>query len=300
MKNTYNQQLRDIMQPHPHDVLCGRGAGVLKHIGNLRWRELIKDKQEEYVSLKKHEKMYLTESIVFAVRNLSPPGRFLQKDGRGRWFEIGDQKANEKTAQALREGAPKLRKKLQQQDKKLMKRSISVNPLPSKPLNTKPQRSRSWPTIQTPVFAQHQSFLSSENNFFNLQQQPFAMHQQQPFPTNMSNCSDPAIRRISWTQQESCYDAEPLQLPADGDDVKIQFDEQETTHLEACLGMNKFHPIDNADDEDIFSVTEEFPPAKAEAGSPRVPQKVSSNALTDLLEKQRLLFESFVANDFEL
>lgn len=42
--------------------------------------------------------------IVRAIRNGDPPGRFLRKDETtGKWVDIGDKKAAEKTSQALRE-----------------------------------------------------------------------------------------------------------------------------------------------------------------------------------------------------
>lgn len=42
--------------------------------------------------------------IVRAIRNGDPPGRFLRKDEKiGKWVDIGDKKAAEKTSQALRE-----------------------------------------------------------------------------------------------------------------------------------------------------------------------------------------------------
>jgi hypothetical protein len=45
--------------------------------------------------------------------NQDPPGRFVENHtGTGRWYNIGYKKAVEKTSQALREGAPKLRSKL--------------------------------------------------------------------------------------------------------------------------------------------------------------------------------------------
>merc|ERR1712106_917326 len=51
--------------------------------------------------------------IVNAVRSQNPPGRFLQKDSKSNhWFDVGDQRAQEKTSQALREGAPDIRKKV--------------------------------------------------------------------------------------------------------------------------------------------------------------------------------------------
>lgn len=57
--------------------------------------------------------MTISRSIVEAVRNLNPPGRFLEKDlNTGLWFDVGDKKAVEKTSQALRDGAANLRKQL--------------------------------------------------------------------------------------------------------------------------------------------------------------------------------------------
>ena len=45
------------------------------------------------------------------VRNLDPPGRFLEKNPEdGLWYDIGDKKASEKTAQALRDRAATFRK----------------------------------------------------------------------------------------------------------------------------------------------------------------------------------------------
>ena len=42
--------------------------------------------------------------IVRAIRNGDPPGRFLKKDEKsGKWYDIGDKRAAEKTSQALRE-----------------------------------------------------------------------------------------------------------------------------------------------------------------------------------------------------
>jgi hypothetical protein len=120
------QQLRDITDLHPHDVLCGRGAGLLKWAGNLRFREMCENKRFEYLQLKKSEKTYLAQAIVSDIRSLSPPGRFLQKDGQGQWYEIGTQKALEKTSQALREGAPRIRKNISASVKSIMTKSLEL------------------------------------------------------------------------------------------------------------------------------------------------------------------------------
>ena len=62
-----------------------------------------------YVNCPKREKPLIARRIVEAVRNQTPPGRFLSKDSKGMWNDIGDGRAREKTSQALREGAPVIR-----------------------------------------------------------------------------------------------------------------------------------------------------------------------------------------------
>jgi hypothetical protein len=65
------------------------------------------------VSSTKRQKMAISRSIVEAVRDLNPPGRFLEKDpNTGLYSDIGHRKAVEKTSQALRDGAASLRKQL--------------------------------------------------------------------------------------------------------------------------------------------------------------------------------------------
>src|SRR6476660_1978228 len=108
MEDDYrNWPLKDIESPHSHDVLCGRGGGSNSHVGNMHWRMLVAANKELYVTLPKKQKLLLSMSIVNAVRSQTPPGRFLQKDAKSElYFDVGDQRAQEKTSQALREGAP--------------------------------------------------------------------------------------------------------------------------------------------------------------------------------------------------
>ncbi len=89
--------------------MCGRGGGSNNHRGNESFRELVNEVKVSYVSCPKREKPLIARRIVEAVRNQTPPGRFLSKDSEGVWFDIGDGRAREKTSQALREGAPVIR-----------------------------------------------------------------------------------------------------------------------------------------------------------------------------------------------
>ena len=86
--------------------MCGRGGGSNSHPGNESFRDLVNDVKVLYVSCPKREKPLIARRIVEAVREQTPPGRFLIKDITGLWNDIGDGRAREKTSQALREGAP--------------------------------------------------------------------------------------------------------------------------------------------------------------------------------------------------
>ena len=108
-----NVQTTDIPTPfiHPNDVLCGRGGGTNNHAGNEKFRDLVNQQKVAYLHSSKRDKPYVSRGIVRAVRAQNPPGRFLQKNEKtGFWYDIGDQKAREKTSQALREGAPEIRR----------------------------------------------------------------------------------------------------------------------------------------------------------------------------------------------
>ena len=101
-----------IRKVNENDVLCGRGGATNVHIGNRSFRSLVKKHQDEYLKAKKKDKLVVAAFLVDIVRKKIPPGRFLKKDdARNLWYDVGDAKAREKTSQALREGAPRLRKK---------------------------------------------------------------------------------------------------------------------------------------------------------------------------------------------
>ena len=67
-----------IETPTENDVLLGRGAGVNRHIGNVNFRTLVKDKQEEYAAAATNIQKYLIiMDILQKVKSLNPPGRFI-------------------------------------------------------------------------------------------------------------------------------------------------------------------------------------------------------------------------------
>jgi hypothetical protein len=98
-----------IKEPHPHDVLSGRGNYVNYHDGNEFFRKMVRDHKVDYVNCPKQQKGKFSKMIVDKIKARNPAGRFLKqaKDTK-LWYDIGEKKALDKTRQALREGAPEL------------------------------------------------------------------------------------------------------------------------------------------------------------------------------------------------
>ncbi|KAL9185181.1 hypothetical protein ACHAXT_002958 [Thalassiosira profunda] len=103
--------------PHHNDVLCGRGGTINAHPGNEQYRQFVDRKKRVYLTARfKREKRLIAQSIVDEVRHLKPPGRFLLKDAHGDvWRDVGDEKARDKTSQALRENALSVRKQMEEE-----------------------------------------------------------------------------------------------------------------------------------------------------------------------------------------
>ena len=107
----------EVVVPHDHDVLSGRGNFVNYHAGNEHFRALVRKHKVAYLACPKPQKGQFSRMIVDEIRLLDPPGRFLKQDKVTQlWYDIGDKKALDKTRQALREGAPDLMKNLVNSD----------------------------------------------------------------------------------------------------------------------------------------------------------------------------------------
>eukprot|EP00569_Conticribra_weissflogii_P014454 CAMPEP_0171417624 /NCGR_PEP_ID=MMETSP0880-20121228/40694_1 /TAXON_ID=67004 /ORGANISM="Thalassiosira weissflogii, Strain CCMP1336" /LENGTH=660 /DNA_ID=CAMNT_0011935885 /DNA_START=26 /DNA_END=2009 /DNA_ORIENTATION=+ len=116
-ENIQNEQLRDIVTPHAHDVLSGRGNFVNHHVGNESFRSLVNRHKKAYVACPKAQKPNFSKLIYDEIRSKNPPGRFLKQDPKTKlWNDIGEKKALDKTRQALREGAPELMKELENEN----------------------------------------------------------------------------------------------------------------------------------------------------------------------------------------
>jgi ABC-type antimicrobial peptide transport system permease subunit len=87
--STYTNRPFNETQPHPHDILCGRGGGaILKHPGNYNLTGMVQLEMEKYYSAtgKRSDKTKIIHKILANISNLKPPGRFLNKIDN-KWFE---------------------------------------------------------------------------------------------------------------------------------------------------------------------------------------------------------------------
>lgn len=134
-----------ITRINENDIICGRKGVALKHPGNLAYRKIVGLNKELYATCLKNEKLRISKSIVYAMRE-DLGGRFLEReDGKTSmslderdedgnpvvWRDIGDKKAVEKTSQALREGQPKLLKKLAMENR--------IRDVPPRPRSSHPR-----------------------------------------------------------------------------------------------------------------------------------------------------------------
>jgi len=93
----------DISAVNDNDVLCGRGGGTNSQVGNRRFRSVVTQHQPVYLTAKRREKPLIARAIVECIRNKG--GRFLKRNEETKeMFDVGDEKAEAKTSQALREG----------------------------------------------------------------------------------------------------------------------------------------------------------------------------------------------------
>ena len=107
-----------ITKPTERDILLGRGAGINCHSGNIFYRSLIQKYKPQYLRSDPPEKKLIVKQIV---QEVDAKGyRFLKKqDHQGNknvWDEISFEAAKRKTAQALRENAPGLKKKQEEEE----------------------------------------------------------------------------------------------------------------------------------------------------------------------------------------
>jgi hypothetical protein len=85
------------------DVVCARGKEATHHLGNIRYRNLIKAMLGRYASANtKQEKSFLVSEILDTIQQSSPYGGFVKKQN-GTWYQISNAFAKEKIGQNLRD-----------------------------------------------------------------------------------------------------------------------------------------------------------------------------------------------------
>jgi hypothetical protein len=97
----------------PFDVVCGRGAPTDYNPGNLWFKNLSHQFETAYLCAKRSDKPGVAKKLLEAMQ--SHGGRFVRRErasGGMVWIEIEERRAYEKVCQALREGAPGLRRQV--------------------------------------------------------------------------------------------------------------------------------------------------------------------------------------------
>lgn len=87
-----------------HDIISGRGHGVNRHAGNVKFREIISRYKLDYSTSSPPAKKQITLQVLAEIQKLNPPGRFLVQNLEAKtWEELPLGQAQRKISQALRE-----------------------------------------------------------------------------------------------------------------------------------------------------------------------------------------------------
>jgi hypothetical protein len=71
-----------VNRPGPEDVLLGRGAPIIKYLGNVKFRAVVKSQKKAYQSTRRHsDKKAIAEDVIQIITSRN--GRFLQRVKRG-------------------------------------------------------------------------------------------------------------------------------------------------------------------------------------------------------------------------
>mmetsp|Transcript_30781 Transcript_30781/g.46925 ORF Transcript_30781/g.46925 Transcript_30781/m.46925 type:complete len:368 (-) Transcript_30781:1079-2182(-) len=91
------------MEPLRNDVLFGRGQKIRKHNSGTLWKILVEKNRIPYrrCGMIDKNKKEIAKKLVHEVQKLDPPGRFLDRHN-DKWVEVHEEKAIDKTMQALR------------------------------------------------------------------------------------------------------------------------------------------------------------------------------------------------------
>mmetsp|Transcript_36322 Transcript_36322/g.88003 ORF Transcript_36322/g.88003 Transcript_36322/m.88003 type:complete len:326 (+) Transcript_36322:150-1127(+) len=99
---------KNLIEPRPTDVVLGRGRGTLKHPGNVRFREFLREYQEEYNNTARYKRVKAPTELT---RILLGEGiRFLKKTENGGWEESDFAEVEKKVKQLFRTRKKKKKK----------------------------------------------------------------------------------------------------------------------------------------------------------------------------------------------
>jgi hypothetical protein len=90
-------------EPLKHDIMCGRGADIYCHPGNMAFRNVINHNLHRYWATRsKLEKSQVVVEILHVLR--SEPVKFIRFDKhKQRWYTLGDEDAKRKIGQSIRD-----------------------------------------------------------------------------------------------------------------------------------------------------------------------------------------------------
>mmetsp|Transcript_18925 Transcript_18925/g.28554 ORF Transcript_18925/g.28554 Transcript_18925/m.28554 type:complete len:468 (+) Transcript_18925:178-1581(+) len=115
------------MNPTENDVLSGRGAWFNQHPGNKRFRKMLEENKDAYMTGTKKQKMDISKAIVEAIYSMDPPGRFLKKcPSTGQWNELSARDAADRVAQAMAyavRGKDKSKRRREERRRSLLRKS---------------------------------------------------------------------------------------------------------------------------------------------------------------------------------
>jgi len=82
--------LGDDFEPGEDDVLVGRGKVCRNWTGNVRFRDLVESRLDDYsVATTKLEKSSIVTAILREIRSRTPNGGFIKKDpATSKWYEV--------------------------------------------------------------------------------------------------------------------------------------------------------------------------------------------------------------------
>lgn len=100
---------KSLIEPTPNDVLLGRGRGSQLHPGNIRFREFLKEYQDEYNNSQRYKRVNTSAELT---RILMANGmRFLKKTESGGWVESDFAEVEKKIKQVFRTRKTMMHKK---------------------------------------------------------------------------------------------------------------------------------------------------------------------------------------------